>query len=401
VGARTKLKQDDIIEQMSHLKRSITFGDLSRRWAVDRHYGASIEWVANGYRAVYCRPGPQRADAAPARSEDAASAEAQPVVETADAIDTAPTADAPPATDAVESSVPTPTQTALADNAPAMPAPKPERTLPPAEALGGPPAPPEVATAPSTDAETAPPMVVAAAMPEPAPAPTQLAIATPEPKAVTTAPVRTIWSRDKTDAPAAEAVTGAEATGPTAAAPAAKAKQAQRMDPVPLPKSKLILGAETPFPPHHVPEEMPVEEPKAADAAASATAAIETTPSAQKAPEPTLRGFAFAPAVNLADLHKAAPPKSDAVPACRVLTASYGGKKTLLVRTTAGPNVHYTALTVLEGFEGSMLNNFLKAHAPGGSSLGEFDNKDAALAKARELCPGSAAAPKGEGASAG
>src|SRR4029078_3647026 len=71
VGARTKLKQDDIIEQMSHLKRSITFGDLSRRWAVDRHYGASIEWVANGYRAIYCKPGSQRADVEPRQSEDA------------------------------------------------------------------------------------------------------------------------------------------------------------------------------------------------------------------------------------------------------------------------------------------------------------------------------------------
>jgi hypothetical protein len=233
-------------------------------------------------------------------------------------------------------------------------------------------------------------------MPEPAPAPAELAIATPEPKkAVTIDPVRTIWSRDKMDSPGAEAGAGADAT------PAPMAKQAQRTAPVPVPKSKLIPGAETPFAPHNVPEEMPIEELKVSDTAAPATAAIETTPSAQKAPEPTLRGFAFAPAVNLADLHNGALPKSDAAPACRVLTASYGGKKTLLVRTTAGPNVHYTALTVLEGFEGSMLNNFLKAHAPGGSSLGEFENKDAALAKARELCPGSAAAPKGEGASAG
>lgn len=48
-----------------------------------------------------------------------------------------------------------------------------------------------------------------------------------------------------------------------------------------------------------------------------------------------------------------------------------------------------------------MLDNFLKAHAPGGSSIGEYESKDAALAKARELCPESAAAPKVEGASAG
>ena len=84
-----------------------------------------------------------------------------------------------------------------------------------------------------------------------------------------------------------------------------------------------------------------------------------------------------------------------------MLTASYGGKKTLLVRTKAGAETHYTALTVLEGFEGSMLDNFVRAHGPGGASIGEYETKDAALAKAKELCPGSAAAPKAEGASAG
>jgi hypothetical protein len=55
---------------------------------------------------------------------------------------------------------------------------------------------------------------------------------------------------------------------------------------------------------------------------------------------------------------------------------------------------------VLDGFEKSMLDSYLKAHAPGGSSIGEFANKNAAFAKARELCP-RAATPTGEGASAG
>ena len=81
-------------------------------------------------------------------------------------------------------------------------------------------------------------------------------------------------------------------------------------------------------------------------------------------------------------------------------TASYGGKKILLVRSAADADVSFTVLTVLEGFEKSMLDSYLKAHAPGGSSVGEFANKNAAFAKARELCP-RAAAPTGEGASAG
>src|SRR4029078_5891564 len=50
VGARTKLKQDDILESMASKKGRTTFADLARRWAADRHYGASIEWVANNYR---------------------------------------------------------------------------------------------------------------------------------------------------------------------------------------------------------------------------------------------------------------------------------------------------------------------------------------------------------------
>jgi hypothetical protein len=86
---------------------------------------------------------------------------------------------------------------------------------------------------------------------------------------------------------------------------------------------------------------------------------------------------------------------------CKVLAASYGGTKTLLVRSEAGNVVHYTALTVLDGFERSMLANYLKANAPGGTSVGEFANRDAALAKAMELCPGAAQAPRTEGASAG
>ncbi len=54
VGARTKLKQDDIVESMARFKGRTTFSDLSRRWAADRHYGAAIEWVAGNYRATYC-----------------------------------------------------------------------------------------------------------------------------------------------------------------------------------------------------------------------------------------------------------------------------------------------------------------------------------------------------------
>jgi hypothetical protein len=157
----------------------------------------------------------------------------------------------------------------------------------------------------------------------------------------------------------------------------------------------------------HAPEEIPVEEPRPTVVSTPVTAAIDpatATPPALAAPL-DVRAFAFTPAINLAELTPGEQPKGVSAPkatgACRVLAASYGGKKTLLVRTQAGTETHYTALTVLEGFEGSMLDNFVRAHGPGGASVGEYETKDAALAKAKELCPGSAAAPKTEGASAG
>ena len=48
VGARTKLKQDDILETMASKKGRTTFADLARRWAADRHYGHR----SNGWRTT-------------------------------------------------------------------------------------------------------------------------------------------------------------------------------------------------------------------------------------------------------------------------------------------------------------------------------------------------------------
>ena len=83
-------------------------------------------------------------------------------------------------------------------------------------------------------------------------------------------------------------------------------------------------------------------------------------------------------------------PSSAALPAqtCRVLTASYGGKKTLLVRAIANGETRLTALTVLDGFEKSMFDIYAKASAPGAELIGEYASKDDALADARANCPG-------------
>ncbi|MEQ1578164.1 MAG: hypothetical protein ABL894_10970 [Hyphomicrobium sp.] len=74
---------------------------------------------------------------------------------------------------------------------------------------------------------------------------------------------------------------------------------------------------------------------------------------------------------------------------CRVSSASYGGKKTLLIRAAVDGEHRYTALTVLDGFEKSMTESFLKTRAPNGEMLGEFPDQRAAIARAQELCPAS------------
>jgi hypothetical protein len=73
---------------------------------------------------------------------------------------------------------------------------------------------------------------------------------------------------------------------------------------------------------------------------------------------------------------------------CRVRMASYGGRKALLIRHETAGAVEFTALRVLDGFEGTMADNFIRSHAPGGTTVGEFATTEAAFAKAYEYCPG-------------
>ncbi len=82
------------------------------------------------------------------------------------------------------------------------------------------------------------------------------------------------------------------------------------------------------------------------------------------------------------------PPKAAEPTLCRVLMASYGGTKTILIRHLAADAVEYTALRVLDGFERSMTESYMKAHAPGGILIGEFASSKDAFARAYQLCPG-------------
>lgn len=194
VAPRTRLKQDDIVEVSLKLARPVRFSDLARRWAADRHYGRSIEWVAGKFREAHCRGREQDVAAAPPSSREAL-----------------PWA---------EGTIPA-----------GAPAPRATQKIAPRQAAG---------------------------------------------------------------------------EGPSA----------------PLPKE--AAG--------------PQEPPR--------------TP-----------------------------------PRCEIVTASYGGERTLLIRSEGGDAIRYTALTVVEGFEDSMASNYIRAHAPKGMAVGRFDTRDAALEKARELCP--------------
>jgi hypothetical protein len=99
LAPRTRAKQDDIIEQSAALGRSVRFDDLTNRWAADRNYARSIEWVAERYRQANCTPSgeplyPTADDAIEARSRRLQTAGlASPAV--ASAPQTSPTAAVP------------------------------------------------------------------------------------------------------------------------------------------------------------------------------------------------------------------------------------------------------------------------------------------------------------------
>jgi hypothetical protein len=314
VGARTRLKQDDIIlVTMANKKGQTTFADLARRWAADRNYGKSIEWVATSFRDGFCKgPDPvEEAEAAPRAKPNK---------------------------------------------------PKKARELARASNLGG---------------------------PEPA-------LAQPD----TPAPlVRTIWSAADasprsapTVNPSSPSAAAHPAQKPSAEAPERKPQlevaAAAEESPV-FAEQVIQTGQSTPADPE--PEDV-VTLPSSSSEQAKSSAAPDPQPT-----HPT--AFAYAAGLGSALARPAA--ASASVSPCKIGSASFGGKKVLLVRSGDTAAVRFTVLTVLEGFEKSMLDSYVKAHAPGGSSVGEFASRDAAFAKAKELCPSAAAAPKAEGASAG
>jgi hypothetical protein len=74
-------------------------------------------------------------------------------------------------------------------------------------------------------------------------------------------------------------------------------------------------------------------------------------------------------------------------PKCRVWTASYGGQKAMIIKSTSDQIVNFTVLDVNEGAEAREAEAFIAAYAKGGTVAGEFQSQNQALDKAFELCP--------------
>jgi hypothetical protein len=72
---------------------------------------------------------------------------------------------------------------------------------------------------------------------------------------------------------------------------------------------------------------------------------------------------------------------------CRVWTASYGGQKSIIIRSVADQVVNFTVLDVNAGSETREAQAFIAAYAKNGKITGEYPNQAQALDKAFELCP--------------
>jgi len=70
-----------------------------------------------------------------------------------------------------------------------------------------------------------------------------------------------------------------------------------------------------------------------------------------------------------------------------VWTASYGGLKSVIIRSVGDQQTNYTVLDVNEGAESREVEAYVAAYAKGGQKVGEFSNQSQALEKAFELCP--------------
>jgi hypothetical protein len=348
VAARTQLVQDSVIETSKRLRRPVTFGDLARRWAADRAYAKSIDAVAEQFRTGYCT-----------QAQSASALKAVPAPQPASrrklAAFAVPSRLGGPQPQMLAGPDDLP-WTGEADPSPAITA---QQDVPPAEP------PSEGGNKPNHKTTE---------------------------KHHKVPPVRTIWSRDGNVPPAVEAPRAASADPVPPSKPAGTPKPETAVKPatkVDAETGSAPDGSDTPILPHFkigpvMPSPSKLGGPVDALPLAATSAAQLTT--AQPA---NLQSVVRFKEIITAEPQAAAPVSGP----CRVLAASYGGKKTLLVRAHVGGETRYTALTVIDGFEKSMFDIYAKASAPnseggGAEIVGEYPTKDEALADARTNCPG-------------
>lgn len=326
VAKRTRENQNDIASQSLRLGRPVTFGDLARRWAADRAYGKSIDIIAGLYQKRFCDP-----------SQSADGAKAAPVLQKRSegfAPFQPPSGLGGPKPDAASGAgkalrgmnkpaKATPAKERLKSSAPNKAASKAQKQTSTAHAKS------EPSGAPNSSAS---------------PAPVQAADAPVEPTIINVAWGGTTVIERQLPVPGESASERVNET--SAAAPAAKeAGGSSGFFSMPwLPTFKIAPATEQPS---RLGGPLPAELGAAAKAAQSAPAAG----------------------------------------GCKVLSASYGGTKTLLIRSHLKGETHYTALTIVDGFEKSMFDAYERTEAAGAEIIGEYPTQEAALRDAKFNCP--------------
>jgi hypothetical protein len=357
VAQRTQLKQVHILEKSRSLNRPVRFSDLAKRWAVDPKYGNSIEWVAQRFRNEFCPSGGggkrQEVEVLPWQR----TSDAQPVSpqEAGSPVRTVWRQDQVQA-QASAGAMPAPKRKAVANAAPAKPE-APTQAAGAAEAVAASTAPapeaPPIALGTVADAASAP-ATVADGAPAPAEDPAEeahFALFTP-PAALAEASAPQATSTEAAVQPVTVAKVDkvVEAAGPPPPPPAANAS----------PASDTVMG---PPPPSEADVQMTAAMPSSADAPPTAT--VQASKSTFLPPS----GLGVKPG------------------RCVVESATFAGETTVLVKSPVGADVHYIALSVLDGFEESMARSFIDARPQGGEALGVYRSKEAALTYARTLCP--------------
>jgi hypothetical protein len=332
VAQRTQLKQEHILTKSRELNRPVRFSDLAKRWAADPKYGASIEWVADNFRSEYCRGGGK-------------SAQQQEVLPWANKAP-APHADAGSDLGAATDSVISASEPIRGDDGETAAAP----------AAAGSPA---VRTVWSKDkAKAAQPGGALRASAPPVKTAQAKVLVAPVPKKIVTQPVAATSQTG-------DAFTSGQQTVAAELVPAPSPPQQPESQPQPTYQTAGVTEAVAPA---TTPEPQPVEQAESGGFAFLSPPALFAGAAPQKAGFQPPSGLGFKP------------------DRCIVEAASFGGTKAVLVRAPKGTDVHYIALSVLEGFETSMTESFIRARPEGGDAVGEFASRDEALAKARELC---------------